>query len=96
MQHVLTNAIGVKSEYFLESAQGELDNIKLILLCSDGVYCYCSFAVLDQLLRRYDSIEKKSRKLEMVLQQSEARDNYTAILIEKKNGGSLANIWRKN
>jgi len=95
LQSVLVNAIGVRPQYHLDVAKGDLDNVDLILLCSDGVYKYWSFSQLEQLLCSRKSLSGKGRRLESVLQQSEARDNYTAILIEKrKSGGCLAEFRR--
>ena len=93
MKSVLVNAIGVKSVYSLETAQGELDDIETVLLCSDGVYKYLSYTALKRILKSRKPIVRKSREIERVLRNSEANDNYTAILIQtKKSRCKLAGI----
>ncbi len=84
MKSVLVNAIGVKCDYHLETAQGELDNVEMILLCSDGVYKYVSDAQLGKILKSWRPIVRKSQQIELLLQNSEAKDNYTAVLIQTK------------
>lgn len=83
-KNVLVNAIGVTSAYYVETARGDLRNVESILLCSDGVYRYVSQAKLEKLLKSWLPIQQKGNKLEQLVQRSEARDNYTAILIQQR------------
>ena len=84
MKNVLVNAVGVNESCVLEMAMGELHNVETIFLCSDGVYRYLSDTVLRKILRNRKSVQRKGRTIEKLLNQSEARDNYTAILIQVK------------
>ena len=84
MKSVLVNAIGVKFDYHLETAQGELDNVEMIRLCSDGVYKYLSDTRLETILKSRKTVIRKSQQIETLLQTSEAKDNYTAVLIQTK------------
>lgn len=84
MRNVLTNAIGVKKECWFQRAVGDLDNIKEVLLCTDGVYKYISQEEIETLLSNKKTVEAKKTDLQNHLQISEAADNYTVIIIQKE------------
>ena len=87
MRNVLVNAIGVKADYFLETAKGDLQNVLLALLCTDGIYKYLTAESMEQLLQENGPVEQKIAHLQQIMQNSAAADNYTAIILQKDKSG---------
>lgn len=78
-RHVLSNAIGAKEEFYLESSSGRLKHGEKILLCTDGYYSYLEQKELAGWGK------PPQRRLELSKQRilkERAEDNLSAILIQ--------------
>ncbi len=80
-RHVLTNAMGIKNEFYSRFVTGQVKKRQRLLLCTDGYYAYLDE---EELYRRPFRNDVK-----VVLEQSadriregKAEDNFSAILIE--------------
>lgn len=97
MKSVLVNAIGVKKDYKLSKAYGSLENIYCGVLCSDGAYHYIESDDLEEILKPVRDINIKKAEFSKILQNSEATDNYSMIIIQKKKSWcNIGNFWRRD
>lgn len=84
MRHVLVNAIGSSQVLEIDSLFGQIRNKELLLVCSDGFYNCFSYADLVRLSEiKGDSQDKLNRAFTMV-KNTEAEDNFSAVLIQRK------------
>jgi serine/threonine protein phosphatase Stp1 len=80
MSHVLTRAIGVRSEVEVSRADGEVEPGDTFLLCSDGLHGYVEEEEIFRLLRRGAAGEASAQLVEATLERG-APDNVTVVTI---------------
>lgn len=78
-RHVLSNALGAKDEFFLETFQGTVTKKERILLCTDGYYAYLDNK---ELLNRRKKPQKVLNSSEQRILNERAEDNLSAIMIQ--------------
>ena len=71
----------------MRNAKGDLQNVLLALLCTDGIYKYLTAESMEQLLQENGPVEQKIAHLQQIMQNSAAADNYTAIILQKDKSG---------
>jgi len=80
-RHVLTNAMGVKNEFYSKYAIGQVKKRQRLLLCTDGYYAYLDESELYRKLFQNDVTEVLERSADRI-REGKAEDNFSAILIE--------------
>lgn len=97
MKSILTNAIGTKEKYFFDTSKGFIDNVKVIFMCTDGIYKYINDEEIRQILDANSSITQKCCIVDEKLRKSTASDNYSCIFIKIKKGWfNFARIFKSN
>jgi len=80
-RHVLINAIGNERNFFIVTEFGSVQKGQRYLLCSDGYYAYMNDKELYPRIFHND-IQKQLEKTADRIRQGEAKDNFTAVLLE--------------
>jgi len=76
---VLSNAIGAKEEFYLESSSGRVKHGEKVLLCTDGYY---SYLVQKELAGWGKSPQRRLELSKQRILKERAEDNLSAILIQ--------------
>lgn len=92
-RHILSNALGVQENFFVEEGKGILKKGELLLICSDGYYSYFEqLKILEQylkisffqkLLNRID-LQKKIEESIKQIKTYRAEDNLSAVVIWRR------------
>ena len=79
----LTNAVGVRVPLNYKIMTAALPSKSLLLLCTDGVYNYCSVNQLCRIMSRSDRIglEGAVNEIKGSVYLADAKDNFSAILV---------------
>jgi len=80
-RHVLTNAMGIKDEFYSRFVTGQVKKRQRLLLCTDGYYAYLDEEELYRRPFKNDIKEVLEQSAERIL-EGKAEDNFSAILIE--------------
>lgn len=80
-RHVLTNAMGVKEDFYSKFSTGQVRKKQRLLLCTDGYYQYL---VASELYRKplQSDLKKVLKQTADRIRKGKAEDNFSAILIE--------------
>ena len=81
----LTNAIGAKPSVDVHNITGSLVKKGFFLLCSDGMYKFCSDKKINQYMKKnsfFWSTERILKKWKKIINKNGAKDNYSIILFE--------------
>jgi serine/threonine protein phosphatase PrpC len=81
MQHVLTQAVGVREETEIHVAEHELLPGDVLLLCTDGVHGVLDTAQLTQLLSVHQDPQVAAESLIAAAIERKTRDNVTALVV---------------
>ena len=86
MSNIITHAIGVEKDPYLDMDMQELQHGDRYLLCSDGLTKHIEELELQDLLKNegklYDTTEKTCKNLINITLDRGAKDNVTAIIID--------------
>ncbi len=80
-KHVLTNALGIKAQFYSTVTAGTVKKGQRFLICSDGYYTYLEEKELYRKLFRNNLSETLEKSVERI-RKGKAEDNLSAILIE--------------
>ena len=80
--HVLTRALGVKTELRLDYASQPMARHDRFLLCSDGVHGFLGAKAIADILRERSASEDTARALVTAALQSGSTDNCTALVLD--------------
>ena len=80
-RHVLTNAMGIKDEFYSRFVSGRVKKRQRLLLCTDGYYAYLDE---EELYRRpfHNDIKEVLEQSADRIREGKAEDNFSAVLIE--------------
>lgn len=84
LRHVLVNALGAGQTVRIDTVLDRVHSGDCFLICSDGFYQYLSEAELVQLMGGWGTAKAKLSLAFQRVKESEADDNLTAILIQRK------------
>lgn len=80
-RHVLTNAMGIKDEFYSRFLTGQVKHKQRLLLCTDGYYTYLEEKELYRKPFQSD-VKKVLNQTADRIRRGKAEDNFSAILIE--------------
>ena len=79
-RHVITRAVGTYEKVKVDIFSSDLDNVKYIFLCSDGVTTMLSDGEIHSIIIGDDTLEQKVDELIMFANERGGIDNITVIL----------------
>lgn len=85
----LTEALGSEERLKISRGGGMLSEREVFLLCSDGVYKYCTHRELEKIMCRgliFRSARRRKEMIKKCIYQSGMDDNYSAVICRVRRG----------
>ena len=81
-KHKITRAIGVEPEVKVDFFDVALDDISIVMMCSDGLTNMVEDSVIEEILSSDDKVKQKVEKLVTTANENGGEDNITVVVID--------------